>query len=318
MKMADTADVTIIGGGPVGLFGMYCAGLNCLTAQLLERLDRLGGQLEYLYPEKPIYDIGGFPKITGRALVEQLKQQAFQYSGRVVTDVTAHNLESTSEGHRIHTNRGIFESKIVIITAGIGEFIPRRMNIPAIDQFEGRGLYYVVQHLSDFDGRRVLIVGGGDSAADWAMAIADRAAQVTMIHRRNGFQCHRDSLRKLESHPKVSLVPNRSLRAVLGDDHVQGALLQDSAGEPIVDALDVDRIIVAIGLIPGTSIFRDWGLPMEGNEIRVATDMSTNRPGVFAAGDITTYPGKVKLIAAGFGEVATAAEAALNLLESRG
>jgi thioredoxin reductase len=315
--MARTADVTIIGGGPIGLFGLYCAGLNCLSAQLLERLDRVGGQLEYLYPEKPIYDIGGFPKITGRELVEQLKVQALQYPGDVITGVQAEMLESTPTGHRIHTNKGVYESRVVIVTAGIGEFIPRRMNVPAIDQFEGRGLYYVVDDLSHFDGQNVLVVGGGDSAADWAMAIADRARHVTMIHRRSQFQCHRDSLRKLESHPHVSLNPNRALTAVIGGDKVAGALVQNVTGPRAEEPLDVTRIIVAIGLIPGTAAFQQWGLPMEGgNEIRVATDMSTNRPGVYAAGDIATYPGKVKLIAAGFGEVATAMESALKHLEA--
>ncbi len=318
MTMAEAADVTIIGGGPIGLFGLYCAGLNCLKARLLERLDRVGGQLEHLYPEKPIYDVGGFPQVTGRELIDRLKQQAFQYDAEVVTGVTATNLESTSQQHRIHTNRGIFESSVVIITAGIGEFIPRRLNNPAIDQYEGRGLYYVVNRLSDFDGRRVLVVGGGDSAADWAMAVADRAEHVTMIHRRDSFQCHLDSLRKLEAHPRVSLVPNRSLNSVQGDNEVRSVVLQDATGTPMAEPLAVDRVIVAIGLIPGTQIFQTWGLPMHGSEIRVATDMSTVLPGVYAAGDIATYAGKVKLIAAGFGEVATAVEAANTYLKDRG
>lgn len=316
--MVDAADVTIIGGGPIGLFGMYCAGLNCLSAQVLERLDSVGGQLEHLYPEKPIYDVGGFPQITGRELVEQLKKQAYQYGGRVVTEVTAQRLEAFKTGHRVYTNRGTFESKVVIITAGIGEFIPRRMNLPDIDQFEGRGLFYVVHQLSDFDGQRVLVVGGGDSAADWAMAIADRAEHVSMIHRRETFQCHADSLRKLNAHPRVSLIPNRTLRAVVGEHTVQAALLQDSSGNIIAEPLEVTRIIVAIGLMPGTAIFQEWGLPMAGNEILVDTDMSTHRPGVYAAGDIATYRGKVKLMAAGFGEVATAVEAALKHLQGQG
>ncbi len=314
--MADVAEVTIIGGGPIGLFGYYCAGLNRRSVQLLERLDRVGGQLEHLYPEKPIYDVGGYPKITGHDLVEQLKQQAFQYDGRVRTGIVAQQLDPLHEGYRIHTNRGLYESPVVIVTAGIGEFIPRRMNIPAIDQYEGRGLYYVVNQLSDFDNQRVLVVGGGDSAADWALAIADRAKSVTMIHRREGFQCHADSLIKLRSHGSVSLIPLRALRAVVGTHAVEAVLLQEASGTPLEEPLEVDRIIVAIGLIPGTQLFTEWGLTMAGNEILVATDMSTNRPGVYAAGDIAKYPGKVKLMAAGFGEVATAVEAACRYLDS--
>lgn len=312
--MADAADVTIIGGGPVGLFGLYCAGLHCLKARLLERLDRVGGQLEHLYPEKPIYDVGGFPMVTGRELVERLKQQAFQYPADVVTDVAAKSVEPVPAGYRIHTSQGTYDSRVVIITGGIGEFIPRRLNEPAIDRFEGRGLYYVVNQLQDFADKRVLVVGGGDSAADWAMAIAERAEHVTMIHRRATFQCHLDSLKKLEGHPRITLVPNRALKAVLGQDHVEGVLLKDAGGPQDAERLAVERVIVAIGLIPGTSVFHGWGLDLEGNEIRVKSDMSTNRPGIYAAGDIAAYPGKVKLMAAGFGEVATAVEAAREYL----
>ncbi|MCY0877840.1 MAG: NAD(P)/FAD-dependent oxidoreductase [Firmicutes bacterium] len=314
--MRDTADVTIIGGGPIGLFGLYCAGLYRLRARLIERLDRLGGQLEHLYPEKPIYDVGGFPMIRGRELVERLKQQAFQYPAEIVTGVTATALSQGDDAYLVETDQGTFSSRAVVITAGIGEFLPRRFGQPEIDQYEGRGLYYVVDHLSDFDGQRVLVVGGGDSAADWAMAIADRAAHVTMIHRRDTFQCHPDSLIKLQQHPRVRLLTNRAIHRVLGEDAVNAVELQTPDGRVLPEPLAVDRVIVAIGLIPGTDIFRQWGLDFEGHEIRVATDMSTNRPGVFAAGDIVTYPGKVKLIAAGFGEVATAVESARRYLEA--
>lgn len=311
--MQNVADVAIIGGGPVGLFGLYCAGLHHLNAALLERLDRVGGQLEHLYPEKPIYDVGGFPAISGHQLIEQLKQQAFQYPATVMTGLEATGVERGPQGFRITTTRGPVDARVVVITAGIGEFRPRRYNDPAIDAFEGRGLYYVVDRLSDFDGQRVLVVGGGDSAADWAMAIADRAAEVTMIHRRDRFQCHIDSLRKLENHPRIRLSPNLTLTRVTGGHSVEAVALQDASGH--VESMAVDRVIVAIGLLPGTDVFRPWGLEMEGHEIRVATDMSTNIPGIYAAGDIATYPGKVKLIAAGFGEVATAVEAALHRLE---
>jgi thioredoxin reductase (NADPH) len=314
--MYDTADVTIIGGGPIGLFGLYCAGLYRLKARLIERLDRLGGQLEYLYPEKPIYDVGGFPVISGRELVERLKQQAFQYPAEVVTGVTATRVFVNEHGYNIETNKGLFPSRVVVITAGIGEFLPRRFGRAEIDRFEGRGLYYVVNQLRDFERQRVLVVGGGDSAADWAMAVADRAEHVTMIHRRETFQCHPDSLVKLQHHPRVSLWTNRAIHHILGDDMVQGVVLQTTDGQVLPEPLAVDRIIVAIGLIPGTDIFRQWDLDFDGHEIRVATDMHTNRPGIFAAGDIVTYPGKVKLIAAGFGEVATAIEAARRYLET--
>ncbi len=312
--MAEMADVTIVGGGPVGLFGLYCAGLHHLKARLVERLDRLGGQLEHLYPEKPIYDVGGFPAITGRELVERLKQQAFQYPADVLTGVEATGLELAEGGWSLVTPDGMLPTRALIVTAGIGEFIPRRYQNPVIDDYEGRGLYYVVQELEEFRDQRVLVVGGGDSAADWAMAVAGRARHVTMIHRRRGFQCHVDSLSKLEADPRVTLIPHRSLVRVVGDDRVERAILADGEGRELPDALDVDRIIVAIGLTPETAIFRGWGLDMQGDAITVKTDMSTNKPGVYAAGDMAAYPGKIKLIASGFGEVATAVEAAKDYL----
>ncbi len=307
--MTEMADVTIVGGGPIGLFGLYCAGLHHLKARLVERLDRLGGQLEHLYPEKPIYDVGGFPSITGRDLVERLKQQAFQYPAEIMTGLEATDLRPGDNGWNLLTPGGRLPTRTVIITAGIGEFIPRRYQNPAIDAYEGQGLCYVVQELDDFTDQRVLVVGGGDSAADWAMAVAARARHVTMIHRRSGFQCHVDSLAKLETHPRVTLMPNRSLVRVVGDGRVEGAILSDGEGRELPEVFDVQRIIVAIGLIPGTALFRNWNLDMQGDAIAVNTDMSTNLSGVYAAGDMAAYPGKVKLIAAGFGEIATAVEA---------
>lgn len=305
-------DLVLIGAGPVGLFGLYCAGLHRLKATMIERLDRVGGQLEYLYPEKPIYDVGGFPMIRGRELVERLSQQAFQYPSECLTGVEATRLDALPGGWRLATTRGPIESRTIIVTGGIGTFIPRRYNNPAVDQYEGRGLTYTVDHLADYRHQRVLVVGGGDSAADWALATAEEADAVIMIHRRDTFQCHADSLEKLHQHPRIQLLPRRTLDRVFGDGRVESVELRGTMGE--LERLAVDRIIVAIGLLPGTDLFHRFRLQMDGHEIRVASNMATNLPGVFAAGDIVTYPGKVKLIAAGFGEVATAVEAALGHL----
>lgn len=305
-------DLVLIGAGPVGLFGLYCAGLHRLKATIVERLDRVGGQLEYLYPEKPIYDVGGFPMIRGRELVERLSQQAFQYPSECLAGVEVTGLRETPGGWRLSTSRGPIDSRTIIITGGIGKFIPRRYNNPTIDQYEGQGLSYTVEHLKDYRHQRVLVVGGGDSAADWALATAEEADAVIMIHRRDTFQCHADSLEKLGQHPRIQLLPNRTLDRVLGEGRVESVELRGIDGA--LERLTVDRIIVAIGLLPGTDIFHRWGLQMDGHEIPVASNMATNLPGVYAAGDIATYPGKVKLIAAGFGEVATAVEAALGHL----
>jgi len=316
--MSQIHDIIIIGGGPVGLFGVYSAGLLQLDAVLIERLDRLGGQLAYLYPEKPIYDVGGFPRVRADELVDRLKQQAFQYPATVVTGAEAVHLRHTDDRWVVDTTRESYEARAVVITSGIGEFRPRKYGIEAIDRWEGRGLFYVVGRLEAFRDQDVLVVGGGDSAADWAMAVAEVARSVTMIHRRDTFQCHPDSLQKLTRHPRIRLVPETELRAVDGErDRVSRVLVyrRDTQKE---ETWPIDSVIVAIGLIPGTDIFREWGLNMTGNEIPVDTRMATNLPGVFAAGDIVTYPGKVKLIAVGFGEVATAVESVRHFLQASG
>lgn len=306
-------DIIIIGGGPTGLFSLYIAGLHRMRATLIEKLDRVGGQLEHLYPEKPIYDVGGFPMVRGRELVERLAQQAGQYPTRQITGQTVTGIQHTAMGWRVVTNVSSYDTHCVLICGGIGDFLPRKFNDPAIDGYEHRGLYYVVNRLEDFRDQRVLVVGGGDSAADWAMALAEIAADLTMIHRRDAFQCHADSLDKLQSAKNIHLVPKAELKAIEGAQTVTGVhILRDRTQ---VENWPMDKIIVAIGLIPGTAGFRSWGLDMAGTELAVSSTMATNLPGVYAAGDIVTYPGKVKLIAAGFGEAATAVEAARDAIK---
>ncbi|PSR34982.1 MAG: NAD(P)/FAD-dependent oxidoreductase [Sulfobacillus thermosulfidooxidans] len=312
----SSAEVLIVGGGPTGLYALYLTGLHHLDTILLERLPRLGGQLDHLYPDKPIYDVGGFPMITGHNLVEALKQQALQYPSRVLLNTMAQSLTAEGGLWHIETDHGPVSGRTVIITAGIGEFIPRRFNVDAIDRFEGHGLYYVVNTLEDFRGHDVLVVGGGDSAADWAMAVAQVARQVWMIHRRDTFQCHADSLAKLQALPNVTLLPRHELVAIEGSsDGIDSVSLRDNQTQTLA-SLALSRVIVAIGLLPGTQIFQRWNLQGNGTEIHVNSAMHTNLPGVFAAGDIVSYPGKVKLISAGFGEAATAVESARHYLRT--
>lgn len=302
-------DLIIVGGGPVGLYGIYLAGLYRMRVTLIERLQRIGGQPEFLYPDKPIYDIGAIPQISGRDLIVQLRQQALQYPAEICTGETALELKQEGRDWKIRTDRDEHAARAVILTTGIGEFVPRKLNIPAVDRFIGHGVFYVVESLRAMAGRRVLVVGGGDSAADWAMAVSPLAERVVMIHRRNEFQCHPDSLDKLQRMNNVEMVVERELIACQGEDSVRGMTVRSTVtGEEY--AWDLDRVIVAIGLIPTPGPVARWGLAMDHSEIVVDSHMATNLPGVFAAGDGVTYPGKVKLISAGFGEVATAVQSA--------
>ncbi|MCL6561894.1 MAG: NAD(P)/FAD-dependent oxidoreductase [Firmicutes bacterium] len=311
-------DILIIGGGPVGLYGAYVAGLHRFKVRIVERLERLGGQAEYLFPDKPVYDVGGIPAITGRQLVEQLKRQAYQSSFLEVSlGEAALRLERQPDLWVLDTTKGRHYARCVIITAGIGEFRPRKLDNPRVDGWEGQGVHYVVDRLSVFQGRRVLVVGGGNSAADWAMALIPLARSVTMIHRRSEFQCHADSLAKLRAAPEVTMIPNATLEGCDGVGHVASATIRrlDLDRE---ETLPVEEVIVAIGLIPEPGPLAEWGLIMVGPEIQVDARMATNLPMVYAAGDIVHYPGKVKLMATGFGEVATAVESARQALKAMG
>lgn len=311
--MDQVRDVVIIGGGPVGLYGAYLAGLHRLRTTIIERLPELGGQPRFLYPEKPIYDIGGYPRIDGQLLAVQLSAQALQYPVEVRIGDEASKLQPLPGPRgplwQVTTRSEVLTTATVIVACGIGKFLPRRMDNPAIDRYEDNGLYYVVGPLREFADRRVLVVGGGDSAADWAMAIAPRCQALTLIHRRQVFHCHADSLYKLTHDPKVRMLTESQLVELHGTDRVEAAtVLTGPDRERRV--IEVEAVVVAIGLVPDLGPLQAWDLGFSGELLPVDTRMATRLPGVFGAGDVVTYPGKVKLIATGFGEIATAIESA--------
>lgn len=309
--MDPVRDVVIIGGGPVGLYGAYLAGLYRLRTTIIERLSELGGQPRFLYPEKPIYDIGGYPRIDGQLLAVQLSAQALQYPVEVRVGEEARELEALSGPRgplwRIATQSESVTTATIIVACGIGKFLPRRLDHPAVDRYEGRGLYYVVGPLREFADKRVLVVGGGDSAADWAMAIAPRCQMLTLIHRRRALHCHADSLHKLAHDPKVQMIMEARLAELHGADRVEAATIVCGPNQAR-RRIEVDAVVVAIGLVPDLGALQTWDLGFTGDRLPVTTTMATRLPGVFGAGDVVTYPGKVKLIATGFGEIATAME----------
>jgi len=301
-------DILIVGAGPVGLFGAYYAGARGLSVAVVDSLSQLGGQVTAMYPEKQIYDIAGLPAVSGRELVRGLVAQAAQYDPRYLLGQEAQEYAVTDSGdgptrHLVTTSNGTRVScGAVIITGGIGTFTPRAL--PAGEEFLGRGLEYFVPDASAYVGKDVVIVGGGDSAIDWCLMLEPIAASVTLVHRREQFRAHGASVEQVRS-SGVTIITNAEVADLEGGDAVEKAVIQVKGGDD--HAIACQRVVAALGFTANLGPLREWGLELHDNRhLVVDSAMRTNEPGVFAAGDITDYDGKVRLIAVGFGEVATA------------
>lgn len=298
-------DLLIIGGGPTGLFGAFYAGLRQMSVKILDSLEALGGQLVTLYPEKYIYDVAGFPRIIAKDLARNLIEQATQYGPAVCLgeQVTKLEYDQTARIYTVRTVRGAHPARAILIAAGIGSFAPKTLPLSNARQYEGHGLHYFVRDLATFRGRRILIVGGGDSAVDWANTLSDIATSITLIHRRDQFRAHEDSVRRMKQGP-TKLVLFHELKAIGGETKIEWATIYDNRSKDD-HTMEVDDVVVNIGFLNTLGPIKDWGLELDGNCIRVDSTMRTSRPGIFAAGDIVAYAGKLKLIATGFGEACT-------------
>jgi len=298
-------DVTIIGAGPVGLFAAFYAGLRTMKVKLVDSLAEPGGQLAALYPDKYIYDVGGFPKVKARALVDDLVAQAMQYSPTVCLGEQATTLTPADGGWLLGTDQGRqHRTKTVLLTAGIGYFAPRKLTDAALARFEGHGLHYVLPGLEAFRDRRVLLLGGGDTAVDWALHLEPLASELMLIHRRDQFRAHEDSVQKLHA-SRCKVVPFHELKTLEGDGRVERAIIYDNRTKAET-TMSVDDVVVNFGFVANLGPLKTWGLTIKANSLEVSQKMETNLPGVFAAGDLVSYPGKLKLIATGFGEAAMA------------
>ena len=316
---AERRDINIIGGGPTGLFAAFYAGMRGASVRIIDSLPELGGQLMALYPEKYIYDVGGFPQITGKRLAENLIAQGTQFGPEVHLEEQVQRLVRDDDGFVLETTGGRYPSRTVLIAAGKGAFAPRILECPGYHELLGRGVEYHVKDPSRYEGQRVLIVGGGDSAVDWALALKDVAEGLTLIHRRQGFRAHAHSMRQLDEaveQGKVELLTYREVRAIHGDDRVTGATIFDNRTDED-STLEVDAVLSLIGFRPDLGPLADWGLDLERNTIRVSATMETNLSGVFAAGDIATYEGKLELIATGFAEAAIAVNHAVHHIDPK-
>ncbi|MBD1381846.1 NAD(P)/FAD-dependent oxidoreductase [Metabacillus arenae] len=298
-------DITIIGGGPVGLFTAFYAGMRQASVKIIESLPQLGGQLSALYPEKFIYDIAGFPKVRAQDLIDQLIEQMSQFESTICLEQSVESIVRTADGRfAITTNEETHYTKAVIITAGNGAFQSRKMKIEGEDKFEKVNLHYFVQDLNQFTGKKVVVFGGGDSAVDWALMLEPIAEKVTIIHRRDKFRAHEHSVEQLKQ-SKVEILTPYVPSQLVGDEKIEKVIVTEAkSGEPI--EIEVDDVLVNYGFVSSLGPIKDWGLEIESNSIKVDSRMETNIEGIYAAGDICTYEGKVKLIASGFGEAPTA------------
>jgi len=302
MVNPECYDVLIVGGGPVGLFGAYYAGLRDMRARLIDRRHELGGQLTAIYPEKWVYDIPGIPAIRGKVLFENLLTQIAPYAIPVSLSQEVVLIQKNRNNMlRLETRDGhVYHSKTAVLSLGMGAHIPRRMDVPGLREFEGRGVVYGVHNLPDFKGKRVLVIGGGDSALDLALTVMEVCKDLILIHRSDRFNAHEETVKKLYS-SNAEIKTYSELAAIEGADVVQRVQLRDSRTKNVT-IHDVDVVIVAIGLIFNLEGVRDWGIELESNAIVVDHNRQTNMPGVYAAGDIATYPGKMRLIGTGAAE----------------
>jgi ferredoxin/flavodoxin---NADP+ reductase len=308
MSEGTNFDVTIIGGGPAGLFTAFYAGMRQMSVKIIESMPQLGGQLSALYPEKYIYDVAGFPKVLAKDLVDGLREQANQFNPSVSLGQTVEKVERLQDQSFLLTtsNGEVHKTKTIIVTAGAGAFKPRPLGIEKENE-EYENLHYFVNDLSRFQGRNVLVCGGGDSAVDWANMLEPIAEKVTLVHRRDKFRAHEHSVKQLMNSSVKVKTPFNVAELGSGSEvsKITHVVLQHAKKE-CAEIIDVDDVLVNYGFISSLGPIKDWELQIEKNSILVDYKMETNIKGIFAVGDIATYQGKIKLIATGFGEAPVA------------
>ncbi|MFV5687026.1 NAD(P)/FAD-dependent oxidoreductase [Flavobacterium sp. LT1R49] len=311
-------DILIIGAGPTGLFAVFEAGLLKLKCHILDALPQAGGQLSELYPKKPIYDIPGFPEVLAGDLVDNLMEQIKQFEPGFTLGERAETIEKQEDGSFIVTsNKGKkFHASVVAIAGGLGSFEPRKPLIEDIEFYEDKGIKYFIKNPEKFRDKRVVIAGGGDSALDWSIFLSKIASEVTLIHRRNEFRGALDSVEKvqeLKDLGKIRMITPAEVIGLNGAEHLESIDIEENGAHRTIET---DYFIPLFGLTPKLGPIGDWGLDIEKNAIKVnnALDYQTNIPGIFAIGDVNTYPGKLKLILCGFHEATLMCQAAYQII----
>ncbi len=310
-------DITIIGAGPAGLFGLFYAGMRQVSAQVIDALPEAGGQLAALYPEKYIFDVAGHTKVLARDLVKSLREQAAQFGEPVHLGQRVTGLEQHEGRFVIHTEKGDYPTRSIIVAAGIGAFSPRRLPQPCAEPWYGRGIYDVVTNPKEFAGQRVVIIGGGDTAFDWATQLSGIATHVSLVHRSDRFRAHGATVAQFDGDVAAGRAAMYTFHEIAdvtcrsGGDRFSHITLRDVKAKTTTE-IEADVVLPMLGFVSDIGPIADWGLTLQKDEIVVNQLMETGREGIWAAGDVTTYPGKLKLIAQGFGEAAAAVNQAVH------
>lgn len=315
MAGRDVYDITIIGGGPIGLFGAFYAGVRECKTKIIDSLAELGGQLTALYPEKYIYDMPGFPKVLAKDLVKDMVDQALWKDPAVCLEERSESLEydDAEDLYIVQTNAARHYTKTVIIAAGIGSLRPTQLSSPGVNELVGAGVEYVVRGQEKYKGKDVVIVGGGDTAIDWTLHLAPVAKSLRVVHRRDVFRAHEGSVRAAMQLP-VEFMLWEVVQEAHGKNQLEALTLRNTKTNEL-KRIEADELVVCIGFKSDIGPIKTWGLELDKNQILVNDHMETNRPGIFAAGDVISRDGKLKLIATGVGEVAIAVNYAKNRID---
>ena len=316
----EIRDITVIGAGPVGLVTAFWAGMREASSRIIDSLPELGGQLTTLYPEKWIFDVPGYPRILAKDLVEELRKQSIeQFDVPVSLETTADRVEYEKvDGEqilRLVTDKGDFLSRTIIIAGGHGAFEPKKLPGYDMTPWEGKGAYYLVGEKSEFADKNVVIIGGGDSACDWVINLMDTASSVTLVHRREAFRAHEVTVKEIMEAAEAGKVDVKTpfqVKEVEGNGRIEKVTIFNSENEEETHELDCDAVLLQLGFKTALGPLKEWPLEVEKGAIRVDPVMKTSMDCVWAAGDITTFDGKLKLIATGFGEAAIAVAQAVH------
>lgn len=319
----DIRDISVIGAGPVGMTTAFWAGMREATARIVDSLPSLGGQLTTLYPEKMIFDIPGHPQIVAHDLVEQLRIQSIEaFQVPVHLETTAERIEYIPDPEdpakrliRLITDNGEFLSRAIVIAGGHGAFEPKKLPGYDMDPWEGKGLHYLVGEKSEFAGKKVVIIGGGDSACDWVVNLLGTADEISLVHRRNEFRAHEitvNEIRQAESDGRAAILTPFQIKDVHGEGKIEKVVVFNSEDETDVREIECDAVLLQLGFKTALGPLKDWGMEVEKGAIKVDSVLKTNLDAIWACGDITTFDGKLKLIATGFAEAAIAVAQAVH------